>query len=215
MLQKWIFASVGLVSGVLLANWVSIPGLTPVIPYSNPFTYNQTITLNDESNYLINAQLDQLLNLYPGAARTRVGIIHSGPHDPGSTWLPSLRFDVTNVRATPGHDAGPAVSDLPLSQWGDYMPVLIAGKCVKVLVSDMHEDAAIQRFKVLNSSGFISCPINGPNGNLIGGLFMYWDYPVYPPEINVVEVNMRSAIKHIYSAIDLRSDTIKRQNATP
>lgn len=110
---------------------------------------------------------EKALAMVPGAARIRISLIRMKASG-------SLTFDVAYGVAAPGHELGDLVSDRPLSEWYDYLPYFLAGKCQHMHTADLTDELAKKRL-LPQLVAFLACPMIDTNGRLMGGLYISWD----------------------------------------
>ena len=92
-----------------------------------------------DTDRLVDELLTALLTYAPLAARVRLGVVHNGIT--GVTGVALLRYDVTNAVAAPGHSIGTLLLNQPLSDWNNFLPVLLAGRCYLGQVADQPNPA--------------------------------------------------------------------------
>ena len=97
------------------------------------------------ANKLIDQLLQTMLDRAPGASRVRLAVIHNGVT--GLTGTGLLRYDITNTATAAGRLPGQAGINQPLSEWSDFLPVLLSGQCSFHRVTDLHALALRARFK--------------------------------------------------------------------
>lgn len=159
-----------------------------------------------KTDRLIDQLLAALLAHAPTAARVRLDVVHNGVT--GITGTALLRYDVTNAVAAAGHSAGAMVINQPLSDWNEFLPALLAGKCQVVAVDEHANSAALRaRLEALGAGTFMVCPVIDIQGRLLGGVLTTWDVRDQPPTGQELQVLMEIAKgigAQIASALDLR-----------
>jgi hypothetical protein len=153
------------------------------------------------SDFLVNSQLASLLDTLKNAARVRVELIQSAIHTPGRQ-LPLYRFSTRFIKSAPGVDPGPYVTDLPLSEWNDFLPDLIDKQCVTQRTDQLSPAAGKERFEVMQVGTFIACPMIDTRGFLVGALFVNWDKGQEPD--NKAATKVREAAAHITNYLERR-----------
>lgn len=159
-----------------------------------------------QSDRLIEQLLRTLLVAAPAAARVRLDVVHNGVT--GVTGTALLRYDVTNTVAAPGHATGQMVLNLPLSDWNESLPALLAGKCQIGEVAEAVSIALRARLEAMGAGAFLSCPVVDVQGRLLGAVFVQWDVHDAPPSGDSLQMLMDRAINvgaQIASALDLRT----------
>lgn len=162
-----------------------------------------------ETDKLINQLLVALLRRAPTAARVRLGVVHNGVT--GVTGMALLRFDITNAVAGPGHSAGPPAINQALSDWSEFLPALLAGKCQMGTTNDEPNLVLRSRLEALGAGAFMACPVIDVQGRMLGGLFVTWDVRDQPPagdELRALMDFARSIGVQIASALDLRGHVL-------
>lgn len=132
-----------------------------------------------QTDKLIDELLTLLLARAPQAARVRLGVVHNGIT--GVTGVALLRFDITNAVAAPGHSVGAPLVNEPLSDWNDFLPVLLAGRCHLGSAKVEPNPALRSRLDALGASNFLACPVTDTNGRMLAALFLTWDLDSLPP----------------------------------
>jgi hypothetical protein len=158
-----------------------------------------------EANRLVDQLLASLIQTASNAARVRLDVVHNGVT--GITGMALLRYDVTNSVAAPGHSIGMLVNNEPLSDWSEFLPALLAGKCQLGLVDDSRSVGLRARLLALGSSAFLACPVIDVQGRLLGAVFVLWDGHDSPPMDDALRALMdraRNIGTQIASALDLR-----------
>jgi hypothetical protein len=125
------------------------------------------------ANRLIDQLLQTMLERAPGASRVRLAVIHNGVT--GLTGTGLLRYDITNTATVAGRLPGQTVINQPLSEWSDFLPVLLSGQCSFHRVSDLHALAMRARFEVYGSTSVMVCPAADVQGKTVGAVFVSWD----------------------------------------
>jgi hypothetical protein len=163
------------------------------------------------SDYLINAQLSSLLQDLGNAARVRVELIQTAIHTPGRA-LPLYRFSTRFIKSSQGFEPGEYVTDLPLSEWNDFLPDLIDKQCITQRADQLAPASGKERFDVLKVGTFIACPMVDSRGFLVGALFVNWDKGQEPE--NRATGKIREAAAHITNYLERRSvDSLIDQTA--
>lgn len=169
-------------------------------------TRNHQLIMIEESDYLINQQLIKLIAEIPDAASARVSLIQTSAAYMGKEQIPLLRFDMTHA-AVPGSVLMPVMlSNVPLSQWNDYLANMIAGKCSSVVVDDMVEPSAKIRLKNQNLHTFVACPLQDRRGELLGGVFMSWENPPMPQSVQKAIILLQISAIKIVNYLEVRID---------
>jgi hypothetical protein len=153
-------------------------------------------TVTRSSRQLVDNQLKLLLKTIPDVQAVRLGIIHGGGPVRRTT-VDRFRFDVLGAEANPGYNAGTKGQNLPLSQWDDYLPILIAGRCPLVRVADMQEDAPRARILSYGTKAFMGCPMKSPDGDLEGAIFALWGHEPPGDVQSIAEEKLRIAARII------------------
>jgi hypothetical protein len=125
------------------------------------------------ANKLIDQLLQTLLAHAPGASRIQLNVIHNGVT--GLTGTGLLRYDLANSVAAPGRTAGPAYSNQPLSDWSDYLPAVMVGRCLFRRVSTLDSASLQARFEALGAVAALVCPAGDIRGKIVGAIFLSWD----------------------------------------
>jgi hypothetical protein len=158
-----------------------------------------------ETDRLIEQLLRALLNRAPTAARVRLDVVHNGVT--GITGTALLRYDVTNAVASPGHAVGEMVVNQPLSDWNDFLPALLAGKCQLIALREGASTVALRaRLEALGAGYLMACPVIDIQGRMLGAVFITWDLRYLPPAGEDLQSLMdfsRSVGTQIASALDL------------
>lgn len=132
-----------------------------------------------QTDKLIDQLLTSLLARAPQAVRVRLGVVHNGVT--GVTGVALLRFDVTNAVAVPGHTVGAPLINEPLSDWNDFLPVLLAGRCHLSSAKVEPNPALRSRLDALGANNFLACPVIDTHGRMLAALFLTWDLDSLPP----------------------------------
>jgi hypothetical protein len=125
------------------------------------------------ANKLIDQLLETMLERAPGASRVRLAVIHNGVT--GLTGTGLLRYDITNTATAAGRLPGQAAVNQPLSEWSDFLPVLLSGQCSFHRVADLRALALRARFESYGSTGVMVCPAADVQGKTVGAVFVSWD----------------------------------------
>jgi hypothetical protein len=127
----------------------------------------------------IDQLLTELLARAPNAARVRLGVVHNGVT--GVTGVALLRFDITNAVASPGHSVGAPLINQPLSDWNEFLPVLLAAKC-HLSSAEIEPNLALRaRLEALGAGHFLACPVIDSRGRMLAASFITWDVTELPP----------------------------------
>lgn len=158
-----------------------------------------------ESNQVIKRILQAVLGTTKGAARTRVGLIHNGVY--GITGMSLLHFDITHAVAAPGRSEGEYTQNAPLSQWDDYLSIMVKGECAYIHSDAMKSSAARARLEAIGIVAFTACPIVDSRNQILGGLFVSWDKndpaPADADVTQLLKEHLRAATQ-IAGAMELR-----------
>jgi hypothetical protein len=100
-------------------------------------------------------------------------VIHNGVT--GLTGTGLLRYDITNTATAAGRLPGQAAVNQPLSEWSDFLPVLLAGQCSFHRVADLRALALRARFDSYGSTSVLVCPAADVQGKTVGAVFVSWD----------------------------------------
>jgi hypothetical protein len=125
------------------------------------------------ANKLIDQLLETMLQRAPGATRVRLAVIHNGVT--GLTGTGLLRYDITNTATAAGRLPGQAAVNQPLSEWSDFLPVLLSGQCSFHRVIDLRALALRSRFESYGSTNVLVCPAADVQGKTVGAVFVSWD----------------------------------------
>ena len=158
-----------------------------------------------DTDRLIDESLTGLLTYAPLAARVRLGVVHNGIT--GVTGVALLRYDVTNAVAARGHSVGALLLNQPLSEWNNFLPVLLAGRCYLGLVAEQPNPALRARFEGFGAGTFMTCPVIDNRNRMLGALFVTWDVRDLPPTGDALLGLMKYALgvgAQVASALDLR-----------
>jgi hypothetical protein len=154
---------------------------------------------------IIDEMLANLLGYTPHADRVRLGVVHNGLT--GVTGIALLRYDITNAVAAPGKAVGPFVLNQPLSDWNNFLPVLLAGRCFLGLVPEEPNPALRARLQSLGAGTFMACPVIDSQTRMLGALLVTWDTTDLPPTGDALLALMRRATEvgtQIASALSKR-----------
>lgn len=161
-----------------------------------------------DSNKVIDQLLTSLLDRAMTAARVRLDVIHNGVT--GVTGMGLLRYDVTNSVAGAGHAPGALVQNQPLSEWADFLPDLLAGRCHVYTSNALGRTAMRGRMEALNVGTLLVCPVADQQGRLLGAIFLLWDTGTRMPEAGDFERLIQSAQTvgpRIATVLDLRTSS--------
>jgi hypothetical protein len=122
---------------------------------------------------LIDQLLETMLERAPGASRVRLAVIHNGVT--GLTGTGLLRYDITNTATAAGRLPGQTAINQPLSEWSDFLPVLLTGQCSFHRVADLRALALRARFESYGSTSVLVCPAADVQGKTVGAVFVSWD----------------------------------------
>jgi hypothetical protein len=154
---------------------------------------------------LIDQFMTALLQRAPFAARVRLGVVHNGIT--GLTGTALLRVDITNGVASAGHAAGTFTVNQPLSEWNDFLPTLLAGKCAFQRYGDDLSVTLRARLVALGAGSFLACPVIDIEGRVLGATVVTWDERDPPPigeDLRSLMEFARSICVQIAAALDLR-----------
>jgi hypothetical protein len=157
------------------------------------------------ANKLIDQLLQTMLERAPGASRVRLAVIHNGVT--GLTGTGLLRYDITNTATAPGRLPGQAVINQPLSEWSDFLPVLLSGQCSFHRVADLHALALRARFESYGSTGILVCPAADVQGKTVGAVFVTWDSVDLVPAIADLRTAMVNELRlgaQVATVLDLQ-----------
>jgi hypothetical protein len=158
-----------------------------------------------DTDKLIDESLAGLLAYAPLAARVRLGVVHNGVT--GVTGVALLRYDITNAVAAPGKLVGPLLLNQPLSEWNNFLPVLLAGRCHLGQVAAEPSPTLRARFEGFGAGTFMACPVIDTRSRMLGAMFVTWDVRDLPPTGDALLAVMKYALGaggQIASALDLR-----------
>ncbi len=158
-----------------------------------------------DTDKIIDETLAGLLGHAPLASRVQLGVIHNGIT--GVTGIALLRYDITNAVAAPGKAIGPLLLNQPLSDWNNFLPVLIAGRCFFGLVGEQPNPALRARLQALGAGTFMACPVIDSHTRVLGALLVTWDANDLPPTGDNLLALMKHATEvgtQIASALSLR-----------
>jgi hypothetical protein len=125
------------------------------------------------ANKLIDQLLESMLTVASNASRVRLNVIHNGVT--GLTGTGLLRYDITNSVAAAGRLAGNTVTNQPLSDWSDFLPVLLTRQCSFHRISDLHTVSLRARFEGFGATSVLVCPAADVQGKIVGAIFIFWD----------------------------------------
>ncbi len=161
-----------------------------------------------QTDKLIDQLLTALLTHAPSAARVRLGVVHNGVT--GVTGVALLRFDITNAVAAPGHSVGDLPLNQPLSDWNEFLPTLVAGRCYVGAAVTQTSLAVRAHLDALGANDFLACPVIDIQARMLGALLVTWDVhdiaPVGEAMQSLVEY-AKSVGAQVASALDLRHHT--------
>jgi hypothetical protein len=112
-----------------------------------------------------------LLGKIPGAARVRVVRVYVNPT------TGDARYDVDFAAASAGHEAGPLLSNQPMSLLRDYLVPLLNHECVYVDVASRTNRNEYENYVKTTNIPFVAfagCPMF-VSGKFVGGVFVGWD----------------------------------------
>jgi hypothetical protein len=158
-----------------------------------------------DTDKLIDESLAGLLGYAPLAARVQLGVVHNGVT--GVTGVALLRYDVTNSVAAPGKTVGALLLNQPLSDWNNFLPVLLGGRCYLGFIAEQPNPALRARFEGLGAGTVMACPVIDSRNRMLGALFVTWDVRDLPPTGDTLQAVMKHALAvgaQIASALDLR-----------
>jgi hypothetical protein len=165
------------------------------------------------ANETILVILRDTLTKAPSAARLRVAVFHNGIFTVTGAGI--LRFTVTHASAKPGRSSGPTTLGVPLSQMGDYLPALVRDECTWVRQADVSDLSAQARLREMNIALFLACPVVNAHKQILGGVFMSWDYgdavPATPEDRKAAEAVLRASAPPIAVALDLRPSLTSKE----
>jgi hypothetical protein len=93
----------------------------------------------------------------------------------GLTGTGLLRYDVTNTATAAGRVPGPGVVNQPLSEWSDFLAVLLLGQCSFHRVPELHAVALRAQFESFGAGSVLVCPAADVQGKIVGAVFILWD----------------------------------------
>jgi hypothetical protein len=129
----------------------------------------------------------------PSFMRIRVAFIHSGMTPTGDiVW----QWDNVAVVAKPGYSGNDVPLNKPLSQWNDYLGVLLNGHCAYMITDTIKNDEARIRIQSNGVAAFLVCPIMNSKNQLLGAIFATWH------ELTDVPVNRQSIEHSVKDAAD-------------
>jgi hypothetical protein len=174
------------------------------------YSFNQLLMLNDQSNSLINQQLEILLTALPNVTNVRVGLIHGK----GTVTRENFRdfdYDVVNFRAAKGANPGELLSDQPLSDWVTWMDDFFDNQCMFLSKNDVISVKVKERLQAMHASILMGCPIFTTKGVLIGGIFATWSDAANITNAVQIEEEIHKSAAKIYNAIEIRLDPLTVQ----
>ena len=145
-----------------------------------------------EADQFIAATLTALLDGESGnAVRARLAIIHNGVNALNQTGM--LKYDIVAGVAERGRAVGDLTANLPLSQWADFLPDLLAGRCKMLASSALSEATTRQRLDAMGIVEFLVCPVRDTSGGLLGVVSLSWDVAnAADAQVNVAETTRRT-----------------------
>ena len=174
--------------GAFLGFWIG----NRMIPEPNV----PALKISAEAKPVVDQQLKNLLRTIPGIQGVRLGIVHGGGPVKRTT-VDRFRFDVLGAESNPGFNVGGTANNLPLSQWDDYLPILVANRCPVIRVKDMAEDSPRVRILAYGVTVFMGCPLKAPDGSLQGAIFALWGTEPTGETPTIAEEKLRIAAKNI------------------
>jgi hypothetical protein len=99
------------------------------------------------------------------------------------------------------------VLNQPLSDFNNFLPLMLAGKCYLGTVSEQPNIALRARFEALGVGTFLSCPVRDGRNRMLGSTVIMWDARDLPPTGDLLQSVTNYAIEvgtQIAAAIDLR-----------
>jgi GAF domain len=109
--------------------------------------------------------------------------------------------------ASAGHAAGTFTVNQPLSEWNDFLPTLLAGKCAFQRYGDDLSVTLRARLVALGAGSFLACPVIDIEGRVLGATVVTWDERDPPPigeDLRSLMEFARSICVQIAAALDLR-----------
>lgn len=158
-----------------------------------------------ESNNRVQVALNRLLFQNPKSIRARFSIFHNGVVT--TTQLPVLKYDVMSGVAVRGRGIGDMYVNVPLSVIGEYMPDLIAGRCISRTIKQIPDGLGRERALTLGVVSFQICPVSSPTGQLFGFVSLMQDTVTDTPTATAlpgIYATMQSAAVQIGEAYSLR-----------
>lgn len=171
----------------------------------------EQVTLQSElrqfvtANKLIDQLLITLLTHSSGASRVQLNVIHNGVT--GLTGTGLLRYDVANTVTAPGRAAGETMTNLPLTEWSDFLPALIGQQCSFHRVADLHVASSRARFEAMGATALLVCPAADVEGKIVGAIFFSWDANDPVPNAAALQAIMAEGVHlggQIAAILDLR-----------
>lgn len=144
---------------------------------------------------LVNNELTSLLETVPNVTQVRIGLIHQR-RDPRDD-LPEYLFDVAFVKTKANYTPALTVTNVPLTQWRDYLVDLVDNRCPFVEVQKMQDAGVKERLAKVKANSFLGCPLLDAHGYLIGAVFVLWTENAYPINIEQDKLTLRTVSKRI------------------
>ena len=158
-----------------------------------------------ESDKQIDQLLTDLLAHIPKAVRVRLSVVHNGIT--GVTGVALLRVDNTNAVAAPGHSIGPMTINQPLSDWNEFLPMLLTGACYLGSRQQTVSRALLARLEAMGSDEYLVCPVTDTHDRVLGALSVTWDIGELPPTgeaLRAVSDYARMIATQVAAALDRR-----------
>lgn len=162
------------------------------------------------SDLVISHELLTLLGRSHGGSRVRLAQIHNGVT--GITGSSILKYDITNGVAEPGRAVGDLVVDQPLSEWTDFLQVLISEKCAFRTFADVGNFGVKARLAAMHVQAFLACPVVDPENRMLGAVFINWaDGEPVPKgvDLDALETVTLATGREIAVALDVRPLSIR------
>jgi hypothetical protein len=158
-----------------------------------------------DTDKIVDEMLANLLGYTQGASRVRLGVVHNGIT--GVTGIALLRYDITNAVAAPGKTVGPLLLNQPLSDWNDFLPVLLAGRCFLGLTGEQPNPTLRAGLQALGAGTFMACPVIDNKTRVLGALLVTWDVSQLPPTGDAMQALMKHTTEigtQIAAALSIR-----------